>query len=168
VKLTQEQLGRLTRLMMLTSSDIDGEALAALRMAQKVLADAKLNWAEVLAGLAGPVIPPAWTIKPAQWQWAKDAAPPNGDAAADMQAAREAAAKRAATAHAERQEAEARDRWEHAPEVVHMIATLAGADLPKPIREFVDSLRSQFVMAQRLTPKQFEALRRVYKRNKHA
>lgn len=39
---------RLSKLMMLTTSDFDGEALSALRMANQMLAKAKLNWDAVL------------------------------------------------------------------------------------------------------------------------
>lgn len=40
--------GLLIKLMMLTTSDNDGEALTALRKANKILAAAKVNWAELL------------------------------------------------------------------------------------------------------------------------
>ena len=43
----------LVKLMMLTTSTNDAEALAALRKANKILKDAKVNWAELL-GAAKP------------------------------------------------------------------------------------------------------------------
>lgn len=42
--------GRLAKLMGLTTSVHDGEALNALRMANKMLSDAKLTWSEVIGG----------------------------------------------------------------------------------------------------------------------
>jgi len=44
----------LIKLMMLTTSTNDGEALTALRKANKILADAKLNWEQVLSRLEKP------------------------------------------------------------------------------------------------------------------
>ncbi len=40
---------RLTKLLALTTSDIDAEALAAIRMANKMLTVEKLTWGEILA-----------------------------------------------------------------------------------------------------------------------
>jgi hypothetical protein len=41
---------KLTKLMMMTTSHHDGEALVALRMANKILEKEKKNWSEVLNG----------------------------------------------------------------------------------------------------------------------
>lgn len=43
-------LDRLIKLMMMTTSNHDGEALTAMRMANADLSAAKLNWEEVLRG----------------------------------------------------------------------------------------------------------------------
>ena len=40
--------GLFVKLMMLTTSSSDGEALTALRKANRILAEAKVNWAELL------------------------------------------------------------------------------------------------------------------------
>lgn len=40
--------GKLAKVMQLTQSPIDGEALAALRMANAMLAKVNLNWAELI------------------------------------------------------------------------------------------------------------------------
>lgn len=46
---------KLTKLMMLTASNADGEALNAIRIANRMLTGAKLNWEQVLkVRLAGP------------------------------------------------------------------------------------------------------------------
>lgn len=42
--------GLFVKLMMLSTSDNDGEALAALRKANKILKDAKVSWMELLGG----------------------------------------------------------------------------------------------------------------------
>ena len=42
---------RLAKLLGMTGSDQDGEALSAIRMANKVLADAKLTWAQIFASI---------------------------------------------------------------------------------------------------------------------
>lgn len=47
----------LTKLMMLTTSDADGEALSAIRKANQILKKEKLNWQEVLS-LPKAVAPP--------------------------------------------------------------------------------------------------------------
>lgn len=44
----QADLDRLVRLLGMTGSDSDGEALTAIRMAGKLLAELKLTWADVL------------------------------------------------------------------------------------------------------------------------
>jgi hypothetical protein len=167
-KLTPKQAEKLRRLMMLTSSDKDGEALAALRMAQKVLVEAKVNWAEVLSGVGGPV----FTVKPQQWTWGDDLK--TAQATAEMRARREqaervaAAAKEAAEREARRREAEAAARWEFAPEVADMLSALLDAGLPPSIEDFVVSISKQFVARGRLTDKQLMALRRIHRRNVHA
>ncbi len=40
---------RLTKLLMMTTSPNDGEALNAIRMANEILVTAKVTWAELLA-----------------------------------------------------------------------------------------------------------------------
>ena len=40
--------GKLTKLLMLTTSDFDGEALSAIRMANSILKKEKLNWADII------------------------------------------------------------------------------------------------------------------------
>jgi len=168
MKLTPKQIEKLTRLMMLTASDSDGEALAALRMAQKILAEAKLNWAEVLAGHGSGLTSSHWAgVKPAEWKWADDLKTAQAAAAA-QDAARAAAAKAAAAAEARRREAEAAARWEFAPEVVQMLSELLATDMPPSIEEFVVSVGKQFANRGWLTEKQLAALRKIHRRNVHA
>lgn len=48
-----EDRSRLIKLMMLTTSDFDGEALSAIRKANKLLSHLKMNWSEVLKEVGG-------------------------------------------------------------------------------------------------------------------
>lgn len=65
--MTGEQLDRakLAKLMAMTTSDQDGEALNALRMANKLIAGAKLSWPEVL-GFSSSTRPPGSTFRDKQ------------------------------------------------------------------------------------------------------
>ncbi len=46
-------IGRLTKILGMTGSVHDGEAIAALRMAQRIMGEAKITWEELLQPKAG-------------------------------------------------------------------------------------------------------------------
>jgi hypothetical protein len=114
---------KFVRLMMLTTSDKDHEALAALRKANAFLADAGFDWEALLASRKEP---PTETIEtppePAEW--------PAYDSAADM------------------------IDW-----------LMGNPGMPSFVYDFAASLSEFLDRTGRLTDKQFDALRRTFRKN---
>ncbi|PYF04984.1 hypothetical protein BJ122_102210 [Rhodopseudomonas faecalis] len=123
---------RLIKLMMLTTSSNDNEALSALRMANRMLADASLAWSEVLGSGRQP-------------QRAAD--PPRRQPPPPPPSQRRQQAKR--------NDADDGD----ADDIEAMFEELTTAEFAN---SFIESLHRQWKERGRLTAKQIIALRRVH------
>jgi hypothetical protein len=109
--------GRFIKLMMMTTSDMDGEALTALRMANAMLAEDNLNWEEFCNGK-------------------------------DQQ-------QRQYTAHTD------------IDNIDKMFAVLFDTvPATDGFREFIESVHAFWERTGRLTPRQYDAIKRAYDRRR--
>jgi hypothetical protein len=138
--MTPDRLQKLIRLMMLTTSNRDGEALAALRKAQAFLAEGGQNWEEFLTPLANGKAPPREEPK-AQAHQAYQRPPGGGW----------------------QRSKPAWDEYEDAETMIEYL--IESGRLPDSLVDFVTSLQGSLAKYGRLTENQMRALRNIYRRN---
>lgn len=127
-----DKFTRLIQLMMLTTSDSDGEALVALRKANAMLAEQNMNWEELLR---------------AKVKFART------EAGADAAGGRERGTRDRSDRTQRASDDEINEWFEVLLREVHPDA---------PFREFVESVHSFYEQRGYLTPKQESAIRRAY------
>lgn len=137
---------KLVKILMLSTSDADGEALNAIRMANAMLKSAKVNWREFLAGKGGPM--PSWQVEEIKTLRARNQI---------LQEMIEALQQSQTYKSADEFEPEQQE----SANIEDMIETcldhvMGGA------RDFIESLEAAYTKWGRLTPKQFSALQKFY------